>query len=69
MADWIRVQDRLPGRMRAVLLCLDGQVTYGMLRGSEWLVEGGSSIPLEDPGLTHWMEMPKAPKISTKEGE
>lgn len=78
MPEWISVKDRLPepqndvlvyGPVVGVVTCYLAKVTYGYyangipMKHDAWIVsesEEGNYLDFES--VTHWMELPEAPK-------
>ena len=65
--EWISVKDRLPERLKEVLICFDDygrkSVSVATYRdyfyGKEWL---SNMVSLSVDCVTHWMPLPEPPK-------
>ena len=65
--EWISVNDRLPERLKEVLICFDDygrkSVSVATYRdyfyGKEWL---SNMVSLSVDCVTHWMPLPEPPK-------
>ena len=63
-SEWISVDERLPERMKTVLVCVKGYLKKPIMVVSEMLEENGSRwSACAGFTVTHWMPLPEAPKM------
>lgn len=68
MNKWISVDEKLPKAMQEVL-CYKGKFwgnlmdVYTYLGNGKWQDDYGNIASTEDDSITHWMPLPKIPKM------
>jgi len=61
--EWISVDERLPERMKTVLVCIKGYFKNPIMVVSEMLEENGARwSACAGFTVTHWMPLPEPPK-------